>query len=98
MTAERRPAEVFHPSVFIREEMEARGWNIQLLSIAMSEEDDAMEIAINRMTLDLYFDLDPKITNARLGKETASKLARAFDVSPDYFLNLEAAWLKGVGE
>lgn len=31
MADDRRPAEVFHPGVLIRDEMEARGWSIDTL-------------------------------------------------------------------
>ena len=36
MTTKRIPAEAFHPSVFIREEMAARGWTVDDLAIRMA--------------------------------------------------------------
>lgn len=80
-----------HPSEFIAEEMAARGWSRDRLAIEMGG-----DAAINRLTLDLYFDLGPDKTNMRLGR-SADDLARAFGVSPDFFRNLEKAWLKDRG-
>jgi len=93
-TAEKRehtPAEAFHPSVFIRDEMEARGW-------------DRIELA-NRMggdwrhrllELDLYFEAGPHEPNLRIGD--GKDFSRAFGISAEFFRNLETAWLKFLGE
>ena len=89
-TAAWEPDAVPHPSVFIQEEMDARGWSRDLVAMRMSP-----EFGLSRLTLDLYLDVGPRKTNMRIGEKTAKAFARAFDVSPDYFLNLEAAWLKG---
>lgn len=80
-----------HPSEFIREEMEARGWSMDMLAMRMSP-----EFGITRLSLDMYFAIGPTEPNLRIGEKSARGLARAFGVSPDYFLNIEAAWLKGV--
>lgn len=86
----RIPAEFIHPSELIREEMDARGWDMDMLAMRMSP-----EFGITRLTLDMYFEVGPTDPNMRIGGQTAEGLARAFDVSAEYFLNLETAWLKG---
>lgn len=91
MTHERVPAEVFHPSVFILEEMEARGWDRWELARRMGGDYRA-----RRLEIDLYFEVGPDETNMRLGP-TGDNIARAFDVSPEFFRNLEAAWLRAMG-
>ncbi|MHC5536846.1 hypothetical protein ACYOEI_01070 [Singulisphaera rosea] len=86
----RSPAEVFHPSVFIKDELEARGWTLDMLAMRMGP-----EFGINRLSLDLYIEVGPTEPGMRIGDLSAEALGRAFDVSPEFFLNLEAAWLKG---
>lgn len=87
-TTPRTTAEAFHPSEFIREEMDARGWDRWMLAHRMGG-----DTARNRLVIDLYFEVGPDKTNMRLGEETARQLGEAFDVSPQFFLNLETAWL-----
>lgn len=91
MTKTTVPAEVFHPSVFILEEMDERGWDRDMVAMRMSP-----EFGKNRLTLDLYLDLGPEKTNMRLGEKTTTALARAFGTSAEFWTNLEAAWLRGV--
>ncbi len=87
------PAEVFHPSEHIRDEMSARGWTRADVANRMG-----MECCVrNLFAWDLYLEAGPQFPGMRLGQDTAERLGRAFDVSPQYFLNLEAAWLIGVG-
>lgn len=80
--------DVPHPSVYIAEEMEARGWNRDMLAMRMGP-----EFGIWRLCLDLYFEVGPEKTNMRIGAKTVAAFSRAFGVSPDFFLNLERAWL-----
>ena len=77
-----------HPSTFIREEMEARGWDEDTLAIHMGG-----DFGINRLMIDVYFIVGPERTNCRIGEKMASQLGLAFDVSPQFLLNLEQAWL-----
>lgn len=92
--AQRTPAECFHPSEFIKDELDARGWTLDHLATLMTPADFGREEwGLNRLTLDFYFEIGPSDTNLRIGEVTASRLAAAFDVSPDYFINLEKSWL-----
>jgi len=79
-----------HPSVFIAEELAARGWTLDMLAMRMGP-----EFGVNRLSLDLYFEVGPTDQNLRIGDISANALARALSVSPEYFLNLERAWLNG---
>lgn len=88
MPARDRPAEVFHPSVFIQEEMDARGWSRDDLALRMGG-----DFATDRLALEVYFILQHK-RSMRIGDKFARQLARAFDVSPEFFLNLERIWLE----
>jgi hypothetical protein len=90
--AARTPGEVPHPSTFIQEEMDARGWDRWAVAHRMGG-----DAAMNRLTLDMYFEVGPGKTNMRLGEATARQLGNAFDVSPQFFLNLEAAWIGAHG-
>jgi plasmid maintenance system antidote protein VapI len=76
-----------HPSAFIREEMNARGWTRWQLARRMGG-----DYIINLLCIDLYFEVGPATTNMRFG-DMADSFALAFDVSPDYFRNLETLWL-----
>jgi hypothetical protein len=83
--------EIPHPSVFIQEEMAARGWDRWALARQMGG-----DYRSNRLEIDLYFEVGPDKTNMRLGK-TGEDIARAFDVSPEFLRNMEAAWLRSRG-
>lgn len=83
-----RPAEVFHPSEYIADEMNARSWDKFDLSARMGGDPHR-----NLLMLDIYFAVGPTHGNCRIGDVMANQLAVAFDVSPQFFLNLERAWL-----
>jgi len=78
----------FHPSTFIREEAEARGWTFDALASRMGGDAPS-----NRVALDLYEQIGPSKTNMRLGADTAAMLGHAFGISARYFLKLESLWL-----
>jgi hypothetical protein len=86
-----------HPSEFIAEEMLARGWTAETMALRMSDGTD-QDYGVCRVALDFYDEIGPDNVNMRIGYQTAARLGKAFDVSPQYFLNLERAWLisKGV--
>jgi plasmid maintenance system antidote protein VapI len=92
MTSEltdRKPAEVVHPSVIIKDELHARGWSLDELAVLMGDDP-----RINRLALDLYLEEGPRERNLRIGDFSSKQLGRAFGVSPDFFFNLEKAWLE----
>jgi HTH-type transcriptional regulator / antitoxin HigA len=72
------PAEMFPPGEIIRDEMEERGWN----------QADLAEILGRPLTL-----VNEVLTGRRaITPETAQGLGDAFDVNPQFFLNLESAY------
>lgn len=79
-----------HPSEFIREEMAARGWSRDLLASAMCRDPlDTHEWSVNRLSIDLYFEVGPTDPRLLISPEL---FARAFGVSSALFENLERAW------
>ena len=75
---ERVPAEVFPPGEFIREELEARGWNqIDLAAILGRAPRDVSEIITAKRSIT---------------PETAKQLAAAFGTDPRLWMNLESAY------
>ena len=83
-----------HPSKFIQEELDARGWDWDDLAFKMEGED----FAINRLALEVYFIFGPDDPNCRIGELMAHDLAKAFGVSKEFFINLEKLWLQGIKE
>lgn len=77
-----------HPSEFIEDEMNERGWTRPRLARAMGG-----DIGKNLLALDLYFIVGPGNKRCRLGDGMAHQLSNAFGVSKDFFLNLEAGWI-----
>lgn len=74
----RRPAEVFPPGEFIKEELEERGWTQSVLA-------DVMVCPVATIS---------EIVSGKRGisPESARKLAAAFGTSPEYWMNLDAAY------
>lgn len=81
-----------HPSVYILEEMAARGWSTTILALAMPGNSSA-----NYAAMVVYLTIGPNDPSVRISKETAVALAQAFDVAPELFTNLERAWLRAHG-
>lgn len=79
-----------HPSSFVLEELEARGWSLDRLAIEMGG-----DASLNRLALDFWIEVQQP--NCVMG-EMADQFAVAFGVSPELFKNLEAAWRASVGE
>lgn len=72
------PAEVFHPGVYLKEEIEAREWTWRAF------EDES---GIDYATLTLLI-----FGNEAVTPELAEKIAAAFGTSPEMWLNLQASW------
>lgn len=79
------PYKVPHPSKFIQDEVDARGWTLWDLAIRMGGDPGT-----NKLALDLYFAVHDK--SLLIGGDCAAQLGTAFDVSPELFLNLERSW------
>lgn len=79
-----------HPSFYIREEMDARGWNVATMARHMSG-----DFGTNYLAIDMYLAIGPERPGLRLGT-MAADLGRAFGVSEALFQNLEAAWLRSL--
>ena len=79
-----------HPSVYILEEMAARGWSTIILALAMPGNSSA-----NYAAMVVYLTIGPSDPCIRISKETAAALAQAFDVAPELFTNMERSWLAG---
>jgi hypothetical protein len=79
-----------HPSFFIKKEMRARGWNRTRLAYRMGG-----DVIINRLSIELYFEVGPTEPNLRIG--SGEDFGRAFGVPAEFFLNLERAWLQQTG-
>ncbi len=80
----RRPAEVFPPGQFLREEMEERGWTQAVLSEIIGRPTQVVnEIIAGKKAITT---------------DTAVELGSAFDTGPEFWLNLEQAyklWMLG---
>jgi HTH-type transcriptional regulator/antitoxin HigA len=74
----RKPAEVFPPGEFIREELEERGWTQADLAKIMGRPASALNLII--------------AGKKGITAETAKELASAFGTSADFWLNLENAY------
>lgn len=81
-------AEAFHPSEFIFDELNARGWDINTLAQKMSG-----DYRVNYLALDFYLTFGKDYVGLRMGECVIKDLASIFDVSEDYFRNLEKAWV-----
>lgn len=84
----RVPAEVFHPSELIRDEMDSRDWGIPTMARKMGG-----DAGVNRLALEMYFVVGPQNPGCRLGPVMAAQIAKAFGTSIEVWTNLEAAWL-----
>ena len=67
-----------HPGEFIREEIEARGWSQRDLSYILGMPEQAVNVII--------------AGKRGISPEMAGALGKAFDVSPEYFANLQQAY------
>lgn len=74
----RRPAEVFPPGDFLREELEERGWTQQDLADILGRPPRVVNEIIN--------------AKRSITPETAKELSAALGTSPEFWLNLETAY------
>ncbi|QPQ55610.1 hypothetical protein IC614_03130 [Allosphingosinicella flava] len=80
-------AEAFHPSEYIADELDARGWSTLDLARRMPG-----DVQTNLLAVDLYLTVGPENRDLRLG-DCAASIGDALGVSAAFFNNLEAAWL-----
>jgi HTH-type transcriptional regulator/antitoxin HigA len=73
-----RLTDVPHPGEFLREELEARGWSQRDLSYILGMPEQAVNVII--------------AGKRGISPEMAGALGKAFDVSPEYFANLQQAY------
>ena len=83
----RIPAEAFHLSTMLQDELEARGWHLPDLARRMGSES---EYKLNLCTLELIWAVHD--ASCRAGDESLKKMAAAFGFSFEYLKNLENAW------
>lgn len=81
------PAEAFPPGEYIEDEMKARGWDEEAVAERMG---GVRDYGMNLLCLQML--LAVRDTGLILDPETAAGLSRAFGVSAQYFLNLDATW------
>jgi hypothetical protein len=84
----RLPAEPLHPSELILDELNARGWDINTLAREMSG-----DCSVNYVALEFYLTIGKDNVGLRMGEDVIKDLARIFDISEDYFRNLEKSWV-----
>lgn len=89
--SEHIPAEVFPLAQFVCEEMEARGWTSDDVAIRMGYKTDE-EYGLDLFSFGLLMSVQED--GLLVGDELFRKLALAFDVSEEYFRNLDATWRK----
>jgi len=101
METDRKPAAVFHPAVFIKEEMQARGWDLDKLAEAMANKELPIfrerQRRVNRLAIELFLTVGPTDPNHLLDPYFADRLDFAFGTTPQFWLNLWEAWKKARG-
>jgi plasmid maintenance system antidote protein VapI len=83
-------AERFHPSIFIEEEMQARGMSLHDLVFRMRRYESEREWGIECLAVEMYLTVHEK--NVILTRNMAEGFGAAFGVSPEMFINLHRAW------
>lgn len=94
-----------HPADIIELEMKKRHWKLEDLALEMAPQDqgsggigqDMADYGMNYLALEIYLackDLAVRgEVRVRLDSKLSAALGRAFEMEPDHFTNLEAAWL-----
>lgn len=75
------------PAETIEDELAARGWTTYDLAMRMGG-----DVGVNQLAVDLL--LACRWRGCLVGAEMAEQLHRAFGVSAQFWLNLDAAWQK----
>ena len=83
----RRPAEVWPIGYFLAEEMIERGWTSRDVAARMDG-----DFGVNAIAVDFYLAIADE--RLKFGFEQAKELADAFDVSPEYLMNLHRTWVE----
>lgn len=89
--SERAPAEVYALADHLCDEMVVRDWTTTDVALRMGG-NSARDFAIDLLSLDLLMCVQED--GCLVGDELFDKLAVVFEVSPDYFRNLDDAWRK----
>lgn len=84
----RRPAEVWPLATFVADEMQARGW--KSTDVARRMNADGEFTLVDLLSVELLLAVQDE--NLRMDRETLAGLSRAFNVSEEYFVNLDKAW------
>ena len=87
-----KPAEVFHVSEFINEELAERGWSLRDLVFRMRRYESENDWAIEMLAVEMFMIVHEK--NIALDQKMADGFGAAFDVSPQLFINMHEAWRK----
>lgn len=87
---ENEPAEVFCLAEFLCDELIARDWTTAHAAVSGGGTNE--QIAMNQFKLDLLLCVQEE--KLLIDDDTFAFLARAFDVSEQFFRNLDAAWRK----
>lgn len=93
MNNDLRPADTFHPSIYILEEIQERGWSLGDLATRMADTPTGRTAIL--LTLELYLESGPSEPTLFLGQPLSEALGRAFGVSSELFLELHRSWLYG---
>ena len=83
----REPAQVFHISEFLCEEIEARGWTTADVAARMKTPQGPVR---DMLALDMLICVHED--NLQMGDEQCEGIARAFSVSPEFIRGLDDAW------
>lgn len=87
----RKPAAVFPPAEYLRDELTERGWTLRDLAERMGGDP-----ILNECGLELMLALPEK--NMILDVESAAGLEHALGSSAQFWLNLDATWRAGTPE
>jgi len=83
----RKPAEVFHPSEYLREELAERGWTAQELAARMDYDVRSVQMLVDGHAID---------------EKAAAALSRALGTSWELWVGLQMQWdgslLQALGE